>query len=167
MILFSHNIVKCRDNKYPASISKIWHDILRNELKYSGLILTDDLSMDAITKYSGNLSPAIIAINAGNDILLTNQLNEHLSAAIEAVKNNTISMDTINRACKRIIAWKIKYLGAKFVEENDNTVLIIVLTVFGIIFLGIIFYFISKFFFCKKTLNSDIQNINGENSKLL
>ena len=167
MILVSHNIVKCKDDLYPASLSKIWHDILRNELKYSGLILTDDLSMDAITKYSGNLSPAIIAINAGNDILLTNQLNEHLSAAIEAVKNNTISMDTINRACKRIIAWKIKYLGAKFVEENDNTVLIIVLTVFGIIFLGIIFYFISKFFFCKKTLNSDIQNINGENSKLL
>ena len=50
MILVSHNIVTCRDEQYPASLSKTWHEILRNELKFSGLILTDDLSMDAIRK---------------------------------------------------------------------------------------------------------------------
>ena len=48
MILVSHNIVLCKDKKYPASLSKAWHDILRNELNYTGLILTDDLSMGAI-----------------------------------------------------------------------------------------------------------------------
>jgi beta-N-acetylhexosaminidase len=50
MILVSHNIVLCKDKDYPASLSKIWHDILRNDLNYSGLILTDALSMDAIRK---------------------------------------------------------------------------------------------------------------------
>jgi beta-N-acetylhexosaminidase len=72
MILVSHNIVKCKDKNFPASISETWHNILRNELNFSGLILTDDLSMNAIKLYSGGYSPAIIAINAGNDILLTN-----------------------------------------------------------------------------------------------
>ena len=105
MILVSHNIVKCKDDKYPASISKTWHEILRNELNYSGLILTDDLSMDAIKEYNGIYSPAIIAINAGNDILLTGgDFNSHLEAAIEAAKNGTISEDTLNKACRRILA---------------------------------------------------------------
>ena len=133
MILVSHNIVKCKDGKYPASISKTWHEILRNELNYSGLILTDDLSMDAIKEYSGVYSPAIIAINAGNDILLTGgDFNSLLEAAIEAVKNGTISEDTVNKACRRILAWKIKYLGAKY-EENDHSALIICLFIVGII----------------------------------
>ena len=38
MILVSHNIVTCRDEQYPASLSKTWHEILRNELNFSGLI---------------------------------------------------------------------------------------------------------------------------------
>ena len=71
MILVSHNIVECKDKNYPASISKTWHDILRNDLKYSGLILTDDLSMGAIKKYTNNISEAVLAVQAGNDILLT------------------------------------------------------------------------------------------------
>ena len=110
MILVSHNIVTCKDEKYPASISKIWHDILRNDLNYSGLILTDDLSMDAIKQYSGEESPAVIAIRAGNDILLTSDYYEHLEAVINATKLNTISEEIINKACRRVIAWKIKYL---------------------------------------------------------
>ena len=56
IVLVSHNIVTCKDNKYPASLSKIWHDILRNELNFSGLIMTDDISMGAIKKYADNVS---------------------------------------------------------------------------------------------------------------
>ena len=170
MILVSHNIVKCKDDKYPASISKAWHDILRKTLKYSGLILTDDLSMEAIKKYSGNLSPSILAINAGNDILLTSDFEEHLKAAIDAVNNKTISIETVNLACKRIIAWKLKYLlGGSDDDDNDDkdhTVLVICLTIVGIIVVGIIIYFLLKFFVFKK----DKQNnkiISGGDSNLL
>ena len=175
MILVSHNIVLCKDEKYPASISKTWHDILRNELKFSGLILTDDLSMDAIKKYSGDESPAVLAFNAGNDILLTSDYKDHLSAVIKAAKNEKISIDTINKACRRIIAWKIKYLleskenkgnnnddNDNDNDNNDNTVLIICLVVGGIIIFGIILYFISKKFLCKSSKEGNDKQLNEE-----
>ena len=151
MILVSHNIVTCKDDKYPASISKKWHDILRNELKFSGLIITDDLIMDAIKKYTGELSPAILAVNAGNDILLTSDYHNHLKAVTEAVKNKTISEETINKACKRVIAWKMKYLYGKEEEKEEdnriyNIVLIVCLIISGIILIGVILFFvINKF----------------------
>ena len=110
MILFSHNIVKCRDNKYPASISKIWHDILRNELKYSGLILTDDLAMGAIKKYIIDESESVLAVKAGNDIMITGDYDKHLNEVIKAVQSGEIEENLIYKACRRIIAWKLKYL---------------------------------------------------------
>ena len=41
------------DSEYPASLSQKVHDILRNEFKFDGVIMTDDLIMDAITDYGG------------------------------------------------------------------------------------------------------------------
>ena len=193
MILVSHNIVLCKDKDYPASLSKIWHDILRNDLNYSGLIITDDLIMDAIRKYSGGMSPAILAVNAGNDIILTSQFYEHLDATIEAVKNDTIPMEVINKACKRILAWKIKYLGARYIEddgkgkdkeddgkdkekekddkknepESDHTLLIIILSLVCAIVLGIIIYFVIRQFYCKKQINdNDIERIAPDTNLL-
>jgi len=165
MILVSHNIVLCKDQKYPASISKVWHDILRNNLNYSGLILTDDLSMEAIKKYSGGMSPAILGVNAGNDIILTSQFYEHLNATIEAVNNNTIPMEVIDRACKRIIAWKIKYLGARYIEDDGkdkgDILLIIFLSLIFLIVLGLFIYYAARQFFCKKQSNND-KNIDRQ-----
>ena len=120
MILVSHNIVICKDDKYPASISKTWHEILRNELNYSGLILTDDLSMGAIKKYTNNVSEAVLAVQAGNDILLTSDYYIHYNAVIKAAKEGIISEDIINTACRRIISWKLKYL-MNYSPESDET----------------------------------------------
>ena len=110
MILFSHNIVECKDKKYPCSLSKIWNDIIRNDLKYSGLILTDDICMGAIKKMFVNESPAVLAVKAGDDILLSGEFDKHYNDVLSAVKSGEISGDIINKACRRIIAWKLKYL---------------------------------------------------------
>ena len=118
MILVSHNIVKCKDDVYPASISKNWVGILRNDLNFSGIIVTDDLSMDAITKYAGNESSAILAVRAGNDLVITNEYPKHRQDVIEAVKEGNITEEVINKACKRVIAWKIKYIIDNPKREN-------------------------------------------------
>ena len=125
IVLVSHNIVTCKDNKYPASISKTWHDILRDELNFSGLIMTDDMSMGAIKQYAGNVSEAVLAINAGNDIILTSDYYMHYDAVIKAYKNREISENLINNACKRILAWKFKYLmknNSKPIGPSDEPV---------------------------------------------
>jgi beta-N-acetylhexosaminidase len=109
MILVSHNIVLCKDPDFPASISEIWHEILRNELHYSGLILTDDMSMAAIKKFTNNESEAVLAVLAGNDIILTSDYYQHYDAVIKAYNEGKINEDIINIACRRILAWKIEY----------------------------------------------------------
>ena len=141
MILVSHNIVLCKDKKYPASLSKAWHDILRNELNYTGLILTDDLSMGAIKKYTDNISEAVLAVNAGNDILLTSDYYKHYDALMKAANDGKITEETVDKACKRIIAWKFKYLNAKEREPNYTT-LIIVASVLGVLILGAVILFL-------------------------
>ena len=103
-----------------------------------------------------------MAINAGNDILLTGEFNSHLEAAIEAVKNGTISEDTVNKACRRILAWKIKYLGAKYEEENDHSALIICLFIVGIIIFGFIIFIALKLCVFKRENNSD--SIDNQNT---
>jgi beta-N-acetylhexosaminidase len=144
MILVSHNIVKCKDDKHPASLSKAWHDILRNELNFTGLILTDDLSMGAIKKYTDNVSEAVLAVNAGNDILLTSDYYMHYNALMEAIKDGSITEAVVNKACRRIIALKYKYLipGKEKEPENNHTTLIIVSIVLGVLILGALIVFL-------------------------
>ena len=159
MILVSHNIVKCKDDKHPASLSKAWHDVLRNELGFSGLILTDDLSMGAIKKYTDNVSEAVLAVNAGNDILLTSDYYMHYDALIEAVHSGVIKEEVIDTACKRIIAWKFKYLGAKERKPNYTT-LIIVSIVLGVLIVGALIVFL--ILFLKNRKKKTLRDENSE-----
>ena len=159
MILVSHNIVLCKDKKYPASLSKAWHDILRNELNYTGLILTDDLSMGAIKKYTDNISEAVLAVNAGNDILLTSDYYKHYDALMKAADDGKITEETVDKACKRIIAWKFKYLNAKEREPNYTT-LIIVASVLGVLILGAVILFL--ILWLKNRKKRDSESLGGE-----
>ena len=159
MILVSHNIVLCKDKKYPASLSKAWHDILRNELNYTGLILTDDLSMGAIKKYTDNISEAVLAVNAGNDILLTSDYYKHYDALMKAADDGKITEETVDKACKRIIAWKFKYLNAKEREPNYTT-LIIVASVLGVLILGAVILFL--ILWLKNRKKKDRESLEGE-----
>lgn len=105
-ILVSHNIVECYDAKLPSSLSKPVHDLLRNDLGFTGIIITDDLGMKGITNYTAGTNAAILAVNAGNDMLISSELEIDRNAVLEAVKNGTIKEETINLAVKRIVAWK-------------------------------------------------------------
>lgn len=106
-ILVSHNIVKCMDENLPASLSPSVHKILRDELDFGGVIMTDDLYMDAIKQYSNDEEAAILAIEAGNDLLIATDFDVQIPAVINAVNNNQITEERINESVMRVLLWKL------------------------------------------------------------
>ena len=149
MILVGHTIVTCKDKNYPVSLSKTWHEILRTKMNFSGIIITDDLSMGAIKQFTDNESEAVLAVNAGNDFLLTSDYYTHYNDVIKAYEEGKISEDIINSACRRIIAWKLKYLIKTKKNEDNNTALVIILGVLvGAIMISVVIFLI--FYYKKK-----------------
>lgn len=71
VVLVSHNVIQNIDADYPVSLSNPVHQILRNTLTFTGIIITDDLLMDAISKTYGDEESAILAIQAGNDMIIS------------------------------------------------------------------------------------------------
>jgi beta-N-acetylhexosaminidase len=108
-ILVSHNIINCIDNSYPASLSFKVISELRNTLDFSGIVMTDDLAMDAVKSYVVDGKAATLAINAGNDLIITSDFVNMYNEVLTAVNNGEISLDRINDSVKRILAWKIAY----------------------------------------------------------
>lgn len=108
-ILVSHNVVNAIDSELPASLSKKVNDELRNTLGFTGIIMTDDLDMGAVSKYVDDNVSATLAINAGNDMIITTDYESMFNEVLNNVKNGTIKEETINKAVMRIIAWKYAY----------------------------------------------------------
>ena len=106
-VLVSHNIVQCMDGALPASLSPAVHDILRDELGFDGVIMTDDLIMEAITDYTGGENAAVLAVQAGNDMLVSSDFVTQYNAVLTAVQDGTISEDRIRESAIRVIRWKM------------------------------------------------------------
>ncbi|WP_176790698.1 MULTISPECIES: glycoside hydrolase family 3 N-terminal domain-containing protein [Ruminococcus] len=105
-ILVSHNIVNCMDSEYPASLSQKVHNILRNDFKFDGVIMTDDLIMDAITEFTGDEAAAVTAAKCGNDLLCCSSVDTQYPAVLEAVQNGEIPETQVDASVKRILKWK-------------------------------------------------------------
>ena len=105
-VLVSHNIINSIDSEYPASLSgKVIYE-LRNNLNFSGIIITDDLSMDAVKSYVEDGNAATLAIQSGNDMIITSEFEKMYNEVLNSYKEGIISEETINKAVLRIIAWK-------------------------------------------------------------
>ena len=105
-VLVSHNIVECMDGELPASLSPNVHRILREELGFDGVVMTDNLAMEAVSAYAGDSAVAVMALEAGNDLILTTDYRTQIPKVIEAVKNGTLSEEAIDTACRRVLRWK-------------------------------------------------------------
>lgn len=105
-VLVSHNIMTAVDDTLPASLSPAVHQLLREELDFDGVVMTDDLAMDAVAAYSESGAVAVMALQAGNDLVLTTDYRTQIPKVLEAVETGTLSMDTINAACRRVLTWK-------------------------------------------------------------
>ncbi|ASW43722.1 glycoside hydrolase family 3 protein [Clostridium isatidis] len=107
-ILVSHNIVKSMDETLPASLSAKVNKIIRKELNFDGVVMTDDLKMDAIKEYIGDSSSAVLAVKAGNDLIIASNFEVQIPSVLEAVKAGEISEERIDEAVIRILIWKLE-----------------------------------------------------------
>lgn len=105
-VLVSHNIVECMDPDLPASLSPNVHRILREELGFDGVVMTDDLAMDAVEAYAEDGAVAVMALEAGNDLVLTTDYRTQIPKVLEAVKNGELDETTIDTACRQVLRWK-------------------------------------------------------------
>lgn len=118
-VLVSHNIVECMDASLPASLSPEVHRVLREELGFDGLILTDDLAMDAVKDYTENGSAAVLALQAGNDMVVTSDPAGDIAAVRQALEQGELTWEQIEAACLRVLQAKLR-LGLLPMEPQDK-----------------------------------------------
>ncbi len=107
-ILVSHNIISKVDKDYPASLSAKVHELIRDKLGFEGVIMTDDLIMEAITDYIGDENAAVLAVKSGNDLILSSNYEEQYPAVLDAVKNGEITEKQLDASVTRILTMKLK-----------------------------------------------------------
>lgn len=105
-ILVSHTIVECLDPVMPASLSPAVHSYLRNNMGFEGVVITDDLVMQAITDTYGAGEAAVLAVLAGNDLLCSTEYMLQYEAVLDAVLSGRIDIDTLNNAVRNVLQWK-------------------------------------------------------------
>lgn len=115
-VLVSHNIVTCMDADLPASLSPAVHRVLREACGFEGIAITDDLAMDAVQAYAKNGAVAVMALQAGNDMIITTDYRTQIPAVIAAVQDGTLDESVIDNACLRVLRCKDTFLR---IPENN------------------------------------------------
>ena len=105
-VLVTHNIVNCIDPSMPASLSLSVHNELRNKLSFNGVIITDDLVMEGIQQFTDGNSAAVLAVKAGNDMIICEDYSSSVDSIVAAVNNGEIAGSQIDESVKRILKWK-------------------------------------------------------------
>ena len=113
-IMSAHIVFPALDTKYPATLSKkVITDLLRKQMGFQGIVMTDSMNMDAISKNFGVAEAAVLAVNAGVDLLLYGESTtlsvQAYRGVLAAARNGTISEERINEAVLRILSKKAKY----------------------------------------------------------
>ena len=110
-ILVTHEIVRALDDTKPASLStKVVTGILRDELGFQGVIITDSLTMEGIAAYDTPAQAAVLAIEAGADLLMGATNPHDVAAMLESIKQalsaGGISIQRIDDSVHRILMLK-------------------------------------------------------------
>jgi len=114
MIMSTDVLMPAIDPTWPAELShKFMTDILRKEFGYDGVVLTDALYMQGISQIWTMPQAAVLALNAGDDMLLgptgTDQMLDMLNGLKAALHNGTLSKARVDEAATRIITLKMQY----------------------------------------------------------
>ena len=112
MIMSTHELITAYDKHMPSSLSPILiNQVLRNDLGYQGVVITDGLYMGALARWS-IAQAAVLAMLAGNDLLLgpwdSYEVQQMLNALQAAVASGKISKARIDLSVARILTLKIE-----------------------------------------------------------
>ncbi len=105
-VLVSHNVVLCMDDERPASLSPEVVKLLREDLGFDGAAVTDDMGMGAVGQYTDAATAAVMAVNAGNDLIISSDLPNQYQAVLSAVESGEIPAERLNEAVYRVLRWK-------------------------------------------------------------
>ncbi len=113
-VMIAHLLLPKIDGKFPSSMSKkVITDILREQLAFDGVVISDDMTMNAITNNYDMKEAAVESVKAGSDIILVahdyNKIIATVDTLKQAVIKGEISEDRINESVRRIIGLKNKY----------------------------------------------------------
>ncbi len=111
-VMMSHMLVEAFDKTHPCSLSKPCYDYLRKELKYTKIIITDDMQMGAIEKHYGLEEAGVLALEAGADMLEYRDFEKSVSvykAVQAAVSKNKLDKKSMESKIARVRDCKKRY----------------------------------------------------------
>jgi beta-N-acetylhexosaminidase len=122
-VMFGHLRFSSVDS-LPASLSPRWHSILRDDMGFNGLIVTDDMIMlqnSGDSQFANPINNAILAINAGNDLLVYVlgadrmvggvEIDSIIDGVAQAVNDGRISLVDLNSSVRRVLSVRHSLLG--------------------------------------------------------
>ncbi len=108
-IMMTHTVIESIDSERPASLSVSCTDLVRNELGFDGVIVTDGLDMGAVTEFCSDSDPCVESILGGCDLLCTPcDPAASYENLLNAVRCGIISEERLDASVKRILIWKIE-----------------------------------------------------------
>lgn len=113
-IMIAHLLIPKIDKTYPASLSKILiSNLLREDLGYDGVVITDDMTMGGITDHFKVGEAAVTSVQAGSDLILIGHEYDKQVSVIKALKKaareGVISSEMLDKSVYRILQLKEKY----------------------------------------------------------
>ncbi|MFB4167269.1 glycoside hydrolase family 3 protein [Virgibacillus sp. JSM 102003] len=127
-IMTAHVIIEAIDPELPGTLSKkVLTGLLREQLGFNGLIVTDAMSMDAIDEEWGSGRAAVMAVQAGADIVMAtgtyDQQLETFDSLFSAYQSGEITEERVNASLERILMKKLEYklFDNRFVDVEQAT----------------------------------------------
>ena len=112
-VLVSHNILSKIDT-VPSSVSPKITDLLRKELHFKGVIMTDDFDMAGIADFVSQDEAAFQVIVAGNDLILGSSYQTQIPYLLKKISSGELTEERIDESVRRVLTWKydLGLLGA-------------------------------------------------------
>lgn len=109
MVMVSHLVMSAVDRKHPASLSVKVHKLLRDEFAFEGVIIADDLNMQAVLSHMTLEEASGKAVAAGNDMIFSADFAVSQKGILNAIEEGTVTEEQLDRSVKRVLQMKLEH----------------------------------------------------------